>query len=116
MTHYCPVCKSTHNIWHYIVRESGGNKYYCGLCGYILDTPTKPRDKNVPATLGLFAGFLAILMTIITLPFTIYEYYRKKRFMKRGDKREFWENLIWWIRYKTRLIVLIVRKGRELFK
>jgi len=32
MTHYCPKCKSTHNLWNPI--DYG--QYLCPQCGYIL--------------------------------------------------------------------------------
>ena len=37
MTHYCPTCDSTHNIWYHIEEslDKKENKWYCGRCGYI---------------------------------------------------------------------------------
>lgn len=33
MTHYCPDCKSAHNMWCYIRNK----EYFCTQCGYVLN-------------------------------------------------------------------------------
>ena len=43
MTYYCPICDSTHNIWHYVK----SNKWYCGQCGYILNLIMKNKKYQI---------------------------------------------------------------------